>query len=101
MRCDNDPEQALALLAAAARANPKVLAEPAPTTRLMAFGDNGIELELRVWLQDPEAGLGSVRSDINLAIWRAFKATGITIPYPQRDLHIRGGLQAFNPDGPA
>ena len=98
---NNDPEQALALLAAAARANPRVLAEPAPTTRLMAFGDNGIELELRVWLQDPEAGLGSVRSDINLAIWRAFKAAGIVIPYPQRDLHIRSGLAGADAIGAA
>ena len=96
----NDPEQALALLAAAARANPRVLAEPAPTTRLMAFGDSGIELELRVWLQDPESGLGSVRSDINLAIWRAFKVAGIVIPYPQRDLHIRSGLEALTQSEP-
>jgi small-conductance mechanosensitive channel len=94
---DNDPEQALALLAEAAKANPRVLADPAPTTRLMAFGDSGVELELRVWIQDPEAGLGSVRSDINLAIWRAFKDAGIVIPYPQRDLHIRSGLEALQP----
>ena len=98
---DNDPEHALALLGAAAAANPRVLVDPEPTTRLIAFGDSGIELELRVWIRDPQAGLGSVRSDINLAIWRAFKAAGITIPYPQRDLHIRGGLQAFNLDGSA
>jgi small-conductance mechanosensitive channel len=92
---DNDPEQALALLMEAATANSRVLADPAPATRLMAFGDNGIELELRVWIQDPEAGLANVRSDINLAIWHAFKAAGIVIPYPQRDLHIRGGLEGL------
>ncbi len=94
---DNDPELALTLLMEAATANPRVLADPVPATRLMAFGDNGIELELRVWIQDPEAGLANVRSDINLAIWRAFKAAGIVIPYPQRDLHIRGGLEALKP----
>ena len=94
---DNDPEQALALLAGAAMANPRVLADPAPTARLMAFGASGIELELRVWIQDPEAGLGSVRSDVNLAIWRAFKTAGIVIPYPQRDLHIRSGVDALKP----
>ncbi len=89
---DNDPEQALALLDEAAKANPRVLDDPAPTSRLMGFGDNGIELELRVWIRDPEAGMGSVRSDINRAIWRAFRDAGIVIPYPQRDLHIRSGL---------
>ncbi len=94
---DNDPEQALALLREAAMANPRVLADPEPATRLMSFGDNGIELELRVWIQDPESGLANVRSDINLAIWRAFKDAGIVIPYPQRDLHIRTGLEALKP----
>ncbi len=88
----NDPEQAMQILLACATANPRVLADPAPATRLMNFGDNGIELELRVWIQDPEAGLANVRSDINIAIWRAFKTAGIVIPYPQRDLHIVGGL---------
>ncbi len=88
----DDPEQALALMMSAARANPRVLDDPAPATRLMSFGDNGIELELRVWIQDPQQGLASVRSDINLAIWRAFKTAGITIPFPQRDLHIRSGM---------
>lgn len=94
---DNDPEQALSLMRLVADENPRVLATPEPATRLIAFGDNGVELELRVWIPDPEAGLASVRSDINLAIWRAFKAAGIVIPYPQRDLHIRSGLEAFRP----
>jgi small-conductance mechanosensitive channel len=94
---DNDPEQAMALMEEAAQANTRVLEDPQPAARLMAFGDNGIELELRVWIQDPEAGLANVRSDINLAIWRAFKDAGIVIPYPQRDLHIRSGLETLAP----
>ncbi len=89
---ENDPEQAMQILLASASANSRVLADPAPAARLMNFGDNGIELELRVWIQDPEAGLANVRSDVNIAIWRAFRAAGIVIPYPQRDLHIVSGL---------
>lgn len=92
---DNDPERAMDLLLQAARANERVLDEPPPAARLMAFGDNGIQLELRVWLADPEAGLATVRSDINRAIWRLFKEAGIVIPYPQRDLHIRSGLKGL------
>jgi small-conductance mechanosensitive channel len=91
---DNDPEQAMQILLACANANARVLADPPPAARLMNFGDNGIDLELRVWIQDPEAGLANVRSDVNIAIWRAFKAAGIVIPYPQRDLHIVSGLPA-------
>lgn len=94
---DNDPERALALMRDAATVNPRVLADPEPATRLIAFGDNGIVLELRVWIADPQAGMASVRSDINLAIWRAFKEAGIVIPYPQRDLHIRSGLDRLTP----
>ncbi|MFN3543274.1 MAG: mechanosensitive ion channel family protein [Thiobacillus sp.] len=92
---DNDPEQAMGLLLAAAHANPRVLADPAPAARLMGFGESGIELELRVWIPDPEAGLANVRSDINRAIWRLFREAGIVIPYPQRDLHLRGDLASL------
>ena len=85
----DDPEQAMAIMEASATANSRVLMNPEPAVRLMRFGDSGIELELRVWLLDPQEGVGNVRSDINLAIWRGFKEAGITIPYPQRDVHLR------------
>jgi small-conductance mechanosensitive channel len=86
---DDDPEQAMAIMQQIAEENERVLADPAPSVRLMEFGDNGIHLELRIWVSDPEEGLGSVRSALNLAIWRAFKEAGITIPYPQRDVYIK------------
>jgi len=98
---DDDPEQAMALLVEAAQASDRVLNDPLPMARLLNFGDNGIDLELRVWIADPQNGVGNVRSDINLAIWRLFKQAGITIPYPQRDLHIKSspaGAPALEPD---
>jgi len=94
---DDDPEQAMALLVEAARASSRVIDDPAPVARLLHFGDNGVELELRVWISDPENGIGNVRTDINLAIWRAFKAAGITIPYPQRDVHIKASSGEVTP----
>ena len=54
----------------------------------LGFGENGIDLDLRVWVTSPELGINNVRSDINLAIWRAFKAHGITRPLPQRELRM-------------
>jgi len=95
---DDDPEQAMALLQAAAKASDRVLTDPPPMARLLNFGDNGIDLELRVWIADPQNGVGNVRTDINLAIWRLFKEAGITIPYPQRDLHIKS--RPSDDDGP-
>lgn len=85
----DDPEKAMALLLECASASSRVLADPAPVVRLVSFGESGIDLQLQVWVNDPENGFANVKSDINLAIWRAFKAAGITIPYPQRDLHIK------------
>jgi small-conductance mechanosensitive channel len=90
----DDPEVALQVLAGAAFANPRVLSEPRPVSRLMHFGESGIELELRFWISDPQEGVNNVRSDVNRAIWRAFKEHGITIPVQQHDLRmvtVRGG----------
>ncbi|MEN3160053.1 mechanosensitive ion channel domain-containing protein [Alkalimonas sp. NCh-2] len=86
---DDDPEQAMALMLECAKASSRILTEPAPSVRLMEFADSGIELQLRAWISDPENGTGGVKSEVNLAIWRAFKEHNITIPYPQRDLHIK------------
>jgi small-conductance mechanosensitive channel len=48
-----------------------------------------MKLQLRVWIGDMENGSGSVRSEINLAIWRSFKAHGVTMPFPQREITIK------------
>jgi len=86
---NDDPEEAMVIMKKAATVSERVLKIPEPTVNLMEFADSGIALELRVWLTDPEEGIGSVRSLINLAIWRGFKEAGITIPYPQRDVHLQ------------
>ena len=52
------------------------------------ISDSGIELELGVWIADPAQGTGPLRSDINLAVWRGFRAAGIEIPYPQREVRV-------------
>jgi small-conductance mechanosensitive channel len=86
---DNEPADAMALMVEMARNNPRVEKDPPPVARLMGFGDSGIDLELRVWIKDPQEGINNIRSDLNLGIWEAFKQAGITIPYPQRDVHLR------------
>ncbi len=85
---DNEPEQAMQLMEEAGSKVERVLAHPAPAARLVRFGDSGIELELRVWISDPQNGVTNVRSAVNLNIWKAFKQNEITIPYPQRVLHV-------------
>ncbi|MEN8761662.1 MAG: mechanosensitive ion channel domain-containing protein [Thiogranum sp.] len=86
---EDDPEAAMAILAQVAQGASRVLRNPPPAARLMGFGDSGIDLELRAWIRDPQQGVNNVRSELNMGIWKGFKAAGITIPYPQQDLHVK------------
>ena len=86
----DDPEQALQGLLEAAKGSPRVLHDPEPVSRLMHFSDHGIDLELRFWIADPQNGVNNVRSDVNRAIWKQFKSSGITIPVAQHDVRMVG-----------
>lgn len=88
---DTDLEQAQALMLEAARSQSRViLDEPdnQPKVFLKEFADNGVMLELAVWIRDANEGQNNLRSDINWAIWRRFKAAKIEIPFPQRVVHM-------------
>lgn len=85
---DCDPEQALTILVKAAGEHQRILRDPPPVSRLMAFGDYGFELELRFWISDPQEGVNNVRSDVNRQIWRLFIDHGIRIPVPQYEVAI-------------
>ena len=83
-----DLDLAMRLMAEAASGQPRVLADPAPKVLLTLFGDSSIQLELGFWIADPEEGKGGVTSDVNRAVWRAFRDNGIEIPFPQRELRM-------------
>jgi small-conductance mechanosensitive channel len=85
---DDDPEHAMAVLLEAAETSKRILREPPPVARLMGFNDYGMDLELRFWIADPEAGVNNVRSDVNRAIFRLFKEAGIRIPRAQLDVRM-------------
>jgi len=85
----SDPRLAMSLALECARSNPRVLKEPEPKCNLIQFGDSSVDLELRFWLDDPQKGVGNIRSEILLAIWDAFHEHGVEFPFPQRDVHLR------------
>jgi small-conductance mechanosensitive channel len=85
---EDDPEEAMLVLLKAAGCSPRILRDPPAVARLMGFHDYGLDLELRFWIADPEAGVNNVRSDVNRAIWRLFKEQGITIPRAQLDVRM-------------
>jgi small-conductance mechanosensitive channel len=80
---------AMELMVAAAAEFPRVLPNPKPAARLVNFGDSSINLDLRVWVKDPEKGVTNIKSDIQLKIWDLFQQNGIEFPFPQHDLHIK------------
>jgi small-conductance mechanosensitive channel len=85
----DDPELALKILLDACEGQRRVLRDPPPVSRLMHFGDHGIELELRFWISDPQEGVNNVRSEVNRTIWALFKEHHITIPVAQREIYVR------------
>jgi len=96
---DTDLEQAEALLLEAAHDQKRVIfddPENLPRVYLKEFADNGVLLELAVWIRDPTEGQNNLRSDINWAIWRRFKAAGIEIPFPQRVVHLAPAAVSIN-----
>ena len=83
---------ALKLMLEVANNHARVLKDPAPTALLTAFGDNGMNLELLAWIEDPERGKGNLSSELNLSLYNSFRANSIEIPFPRRDVHIVGGV---------
>ena len=86
---NSDPRLAMDLCVDAAKSSGRVLNNPEPRCLVTGFGDNSVNLELRFWINDPSNGVGNARSEVLLSIWDRFKGEGISIPFPQRDLHLR------------
>ncbi len=84
----HDPQLVLKLLEQTALIVPRVLNHPAPRALQVHYGDSAIEYSLRYWISDPMNNIGIV-SEVNQAIWTAFKREGIEIPFPQQVNTVR------------
>jgi small-conductance mechanosensitive channel len=89
----SDIELVEKLLLEAVKDAPRVLDTPAPRVNLTGFGDSSVDFEIRFWILDPEEGMSNIRSDVYKRVWKLFKENGIEIPFPQRDLNLRGNEQ--------
>jgi small-conductance mechanosensitive channel len=85
----DDPRAAMALAVEAAGEVSRVLKDPPSVCNLMAFGASALELELRIWINDPQNGVSNVKSDIYLCLLERLKAAGIEIPCAQHEIHVR------------
>jgi small-conductance mechanosensitive channel len=78
----------LSILDTVGKEHPDVLGDPPPEAIFTRFGESSIDFELRVWVNDISKRL-AVKSEMGQAIDRLFREAGISIPFPQRDLHLR------------
>lgn len=83
-----DPHKVRELALEAASKVGRLLSNPAPVCLMKEFGDNSVNFELRVWIDDPSNGVSNVISAIMFELWDAFKASNVEIPFPQRDVHL-------------
>jgi small-conductance mechanosensitive channel len=87
-----DVRKAMDLAVEAAIGVERVLEDPAPVCRLMEFGGDSVNLQLRVWIKDPKRGVVNVTSDVLLGVWDLYKENDIDFPFAQRDLHIKSAV---------
>ena len=91
----SDLEKARELMLAAAADTLRVLKDPKPAYLITGLGDNAVNLEVRVWINDPQNGIASVKSDLFRGILQRFRDHGIEMPYPQRDVHLKSVPEAM------
>lgn len=97
---DDDPEKVADLLRRLGLDDPGTLSEPEPSVSFKGFGDSSLDFDLRVYLASTDS-LVPVRNRLNIAIKKAFDEHGITIPFPQRDMHVSMVRREDPDNGPA
>jgi small-conductance mechanosensitive channel len=73
---------------AALNAHERICQDPEPICHLVEFGESSINFKLRFWIKDAEKGVTNIRGAVMLALWDAFQAHNIKIPYPQREISV-------------
>jgi small-conductance mechanosensitive channel len=87
---DADPRLVCKLAVEAAAASPRATEGKTPNCILTDFAEAGMKFTLTFWISDPD-GMDRVKSDVMLTLWDAFKHDDIRVPYPVREIRIRGG----------
>jgi len=87
---DADPRLVCKLAIEIATAAPRAIKNKPPNCILTEFAEAGMKFSLTFWIADPD-GMDNVKSDVMLALWDTFKREGIRVPYPVREIRVRGG----------
>ena len=87
---ESDPREVCRLAVEIAAAAPRAIKSKTPNCILTEFAETGMRFSLTFWIADPD-GMDNVKSEVMLSLWETFKREGIRVPYPVRELRIRGG----------
>ena len=87
---DADPRLVCKLAVGIAAAASRAIKSKPPNCLLIEFAEAGMKFSLTFWIADPD-GMDNVKSEVMMSLWDAFKREGIQVPYPVRELRIRGG----------
>jgi potassium efflux system protein len=85
----SDIDQVTRILLESAAAHESVLADPAPDVYFVNTADSALEFQLLAWIAEIPRRR-KIESDLRYDIVRRFRAEGVTIPFPQRDVHLKG-----------
>lgn len=83
----DDPEKAIEVIQEALKGLEGVCHEPPPQVGIEAFGESSIDLGMRYWVPTKKYFQTLYRG--NMAVHKALQEAGITIPFPQRDVHLK------------
>jgi small-conductance mechanosensitive channel len=93
---DADPRLVCKLAIEVGAAAPRAIKNKPPNCILTEFAEAGMKFSLTFWIADPD-GMDGVKSEVMLALWDTFKREGIRVPYPVREIRVRGGALPVEP----
>src|SRR4030088_69676 len=88
---DGGPRLVCKLAICVAAAAPRAIKGRPPSSPLGEIPEAGIKFCLSFWISDPD-GMDNVKSEEMLALWDVFKRENIRVPYPVREIRVRGAL---------
>lgn len=93
----SDADKVVEILKEAMAEIPAIAKKPVPFVRFVNFGDSAIEFEMIFWSKEPFV-IENTKSDLRMKVYKMLDTHGMVIPFPQRDLHVKGLDKLLNKD---
>jgi small-conductance mechanosensitive channel len=85
----SDVEKVISILKDAMNEIFRIETKPSPFVRFIDFGDSSIVFEMIFWTKEPFI-IENIKSDLRILVYKKLKENGITIPFPQREISLKG-----------